>query len=140
MKRIVSLLSVIVASLACANAAPPPPGTEFTPADVNKRAAILDKQGADSANHQRLFAAIAKQTGVPVETLKTQKTQSGLGFGGLCLANLLAKETGKTFDQIVTLSKAGKGWGEIAKELNVHLGRLANAARKASYDGDGPQL
>ncbi len=100
-------------------------------ADLEKSVAALDEASKKPEGHARVLERISKDTGVPVKTLEEQRDKSGLGFGGLFIANALAKETGKTFDQIVALHKDGKGWGEIAKENNVKLGPIVSQAKRA---------
>ncbi|MBI4561267.1 MAG: hypothetical protein HY724_04415, partial [Candidatus Rokubacteria bacterium] len=34
----------------------------------------------------------------------------------------LAKQSGKSVDEILAMRKGGKGWGQIAQELGVKLG------------------
>lgn len=99
--------------------------------DLERSVTALDAKGKDPADHVRVFASLSVDTGVPVPTLEKQKADSGLGFGGVFIANKLASATGKTFDQIVAEHKAGQGWGEIAKANNLKLGSLVSAAKKS---------
>jgi Sec-independent protein translocase protein TatA len=70
--------------------------------------------------------AIAKETTVPMYVLEEQRTRSHFGYGGLLIANALAFETGKSFDEILALKSSGYGWGRIARENNVDLGRIVS--------------
>lgn len=99
--------------------------------DLEKSVAALDEAGKKPEGQARVLERISKDTSVPVKTLEEQRERSKLGFGGLFIANVLAKETGKTFDQIVAWHKDGKGWGEIAKENNVKLGPVISQAKRA---------
>src|SRR6184192_3629977 len=67
---------------------------------------------------------ISNETGVPVDTLQTQKSTTGLGYGDLEHANLLANASGQSFDTIAGKFKAGEGWGEIAHDYGLNLGKL----------------
>jgi hypothetical protein len=84
------------------------------------------------AAHTGMLTRISKETGAPVSTLQTEKSTTGLGFGELETANLLAKASGKSFDDIVAMHKAGEGWGEIARDNGLNLGKLVSAAHRSS--------
>jgi|GEM_PF-2502971 len=100
-------------------------------AELEKSVAALDQADLKPRGHAQVLEGIAKDTGVPVKTLAAQREKTKLGFGGLFIANALAKATGKTFDQIVALHKDGKGWGQIANEHNVKLGSIVSQAKRA---------
>lgn len=69
---------------------------------------------------------IAKETNVPMIVLEDQRTRSHFGYGGLMIANVLALETGRSFDEILALKSSGYGWGQIARENNVDPGRVVS--------------
>src|SRR5438067_5179498 len=75
---------------------------------------------------------ISNETGVPVDTLQTQKSTTGLGYGDLEHANLLANASGQSFDTIAGKFKAGEGWGEIAHDYGLNLGKIVSAAHRSS--------
>ena len=81
-----------------------------------------------AANLDRLSAA----TGVPIETLQAQRASTGLGWGSLEKAHLLANATGQSFDDVVALHQSGQGWGKIARDNNVKLGTLVSNAIRSS--------
>ncbi len=110
---------------------------------------ILDKRADDFDHWQERLdytygtTAISKETNVPLVVLEQQRTQAHLGYGGLMLANALALETGKGFDEIAALKRGGTGWGRIARENNVELGRIVSRLdrvegefRQAEIKGD----
>jgi hypothetical protein len=80
------------------------------------------------ANLDRISAA----TGVPVETLQAERASTGLGWGGIEKAHLLANATGQSFDNIVALHQSGQGWGKIAHDNGLNLGRLVSNANRSS--------
>jgi len=80
-----------------------------------------------------VLTRISNETGVSVDTLQTQKSATGLGNGELENANLLANATGKSFDEIVAAHQAGEGWGEIAHDNGLKLGRLVSEAHRSSH-------
>jgi hypothetical protein len=81
-----------------------------------------------AANLDRISAA----TGVPIETLQAQRASTGLGWGGLEKAHLLANASGRSFDEIVALHRSGQGWGKIARDNGLNLGKLVSSARQSS--------
>ena len=50
---------------------------------------------------------ISAETGVPAATLQAERASTGLGWGGLEKAHLLANGSGRSFDDIVALHKGG---------------------------------
>jgi hypothetical protein len=80
------------------------------------------------ANLDRLSTA----TGVPIETLQAERASTGLGWGGIEKAHLLANATGQSFDNVVALHQSGQGWGKIAHDNGLNLGRLVSNANRSS--------
>src|SRR5437870_4143579 len=81
-----------------------------------------------AANLHRISAA----TGVPIATLQAERASTGLGWGSLEKAHLLANATGQSFDNIVALHQGGQGWGKIAHDNGLNLGRLVSDANRSS--------
>jgi hypothetical protein len=75
---------------------------------------------------------ISTATGVPAETLQAERASTGLGWGGIEKAHLLANATGQSFDNIVALHQSGQGWGKIAHDNGLNLGRLVSNANRSS--------
>jgi hypothetical protein len=73
---------------------------------------------------------ISSETGVPVATLQSERATTGLGWGELEKAHLLANASGKSFDSIVAMHKAGEGWGKIAHQNGLNLGRIVSNAHR----------
>jgi hypothetical protein len=86
---------------------------------------VVASRGADL---DRISAA----TGVPVQTLQAERASTGLGWGGIEKAHLLANATGQSFDDIVALHQSGQGWGKIAHDNGQNLGRLVSNANRSS--------
>jgi hypothetical protein len=78
-----------------------------------------------------VLTKISNQTGVPAHRLARQKAKTGLGFGALEKANLLAKATGRSFRQVVSRFKSGEGWGKIAHDAGLNLGKLTSRAHRS---------
>jgi len=72
---------------------------------------------------------ISNATGVSVETLQAERASTGLGWGGIEKAHLLANATGQNFDNIVALHQSGQGWGKIAHDNGLNLGKVVSNAR-----------
>lgn len=83
---------------------------------------------APAANLDRISA----ETGVPVATLQAERASTGLGWGSLENAHLLANATGQSFDDIVALHQSGQGWGKIAHDNGLKLGRIVSDAHRSS--------
>ena len=102
---------------------------------------------------------ISREFDVPVTVLEEQRTRTSLGYGGLMIANALARETGRPFDEIVAMKQSGMGWGRIAQDNGVKLGPIVSRlnrvdtgfksvkadkfvnghdARDGKFDGTGP--
>jgi hypothetical protein len=99
--------------------------------DLNRTSVDLNTQAQTNDGRTRVLTAISNETRVPVATLQSQQLSTKLGFGDLAIANLLASASGKTFDQIVAMFKAGEGWGKIAKDLDLNLGMIVSKAKRA---------
>src|SRR6266536_3710535 len=81
-----------------------------------------------AANVQRISA----ETGIPVATLQAERASTGLGWGGLEKAHLLANASGQSFDTIVGKFQGHEGWGQIAHDYGLNLGRVVSSARRSS--------
>jgi len=75
---------------------------------------------------------ISAATGVPVATLQAERASTGLGWGSLEKAHLLANASGQSFDNIVALHQGGQGWGKIAHDNNLKLGTLVSNAHRSN--------
>jgi len=82
-----------------------------------------------AANVDRISAA----TGVPVATLQAERASTGLGWGSLEKAHLLANASGQSFDNIVALHQSGQGWGKNAHDNGLNLGTLVSNANRSSH-------
>src|SRR6266704_6234757 len=93
---------------------------------------VAVSHAAATTGGTHVLTRISNETGVPVDTLQTQKSTTGLGYGGLENANLLAKASAQSFDTIAGKFKAGEGWGEIAHDYGLNLGKVVSAAHRSS--------
>src|SRR6058998_1605438 len=80
---------------------------------------------------------ISAQTGIPVATLQADRASTGLGWGELENAHLLANAlaangSNLTFNDLVAMHQAGQGWGKIAHDNGLNLGRVVSSAHRSS--------
>ena len=75
---------------------------------------------------------ISAETGVPVATLQAERASTGLGWGGLENAHLLASASGQSFDTIVGKFQSHEGWGQIAHDYGLNLGKVVSSAHRSS--------
>jgi len=94
-------------------------------------AAFLLLFGAATSRAQNLDRMSAA-TRVPVETLQAERASTGLGWGSLEKGHLLANATGQSFNDLVSQHQAGQGWGKIAHDNGLNLGRLVSDAHRSS--------
>src|SRR5215469_6100283 len=82
-------------------------------------------------SHAADINRISTETGVPVATLQAERASTGLGWGGLEKAHLLANASGQSFDNIVAMHKNGEGWGQIAHNNGLNLGKIVSNGRRS---------
>src|SRR5436309_6960256 len=79
-----------------------------------------------------VLTRISDETGVSVSDLQAERASTGLGWGELETAHLLANESGQSFDDLVAMHQAGEGWGKIAHDNGLNLGRIVSDAHRSS--------
>lgn len=99
--------------------------------EMQKQATRLDAAAAGQSQ-ETVFNLLSQQLSIPVETLRAQQTSTNLAPGQLFIANSLAAASGKTFDQIAEEFKSGKGWGQIANESDLNLGKVVSDLKRAN--------
>jgi len=104
---------------------------------LDQQATRLDREAKHANANPRVFESLSKQLGVPVQTLKAQQQNTKLGYGNLFIANALARETGKTFDQVASEFKAGGGWAGVGKQRDTNLGKILNDMRRLTAEMRG---
>jgi hypothetical protein len=95
---------------------------------------------ANTTGGTDVLTRISSETGVSVNTLQAQKSATGLGYGDLEAANLLAKASGQSFNNILAKFKGGEGWGKIAHDMGLNLGKIVSDAHRSSLKSSGKQL
>src|SRR5215467_6830236 len=94
---------------------------------------VLGTVASNGANVQR----ISDQTGFSVDTLQAERASTGLGWGELESAHLLANAlaangSNLTFDDLVAMHQAGEGWGKIAHDNGLNFGRIVSDAHRSN--------
>lgn len=89
---------------------------------------VFGATASQAAKVDRISAA----TGVPVATLQAERASTGLGWGSLEKAHLLANASGQSFDNVVAAHQSGQGWGKIARNDGLNLGTLVSNAHRSS--------
>src|SRR6059058_2025701 len=83
-------------------------------------------------SHGANLDRISAETGVPIATLQAERASTGLGWGGLEKAHLLANASGQSFDTIVGQFQGHEGWGQIAHDYGLNPGNVVSSARRSS--------
>lgn len=97
------------------------------PVPLADRAGAIERASTAPDGFRVVVGHLSRELRIPVETLRAQRLQTGLDWGGLLIANRLAQETGLTLDQVVAEHRGGKGWEDIVRERKVDLEKLRSA-------------
>src|SRR5215210_4393573 len=98
---------------------------------LDQRAEEFDRWDSPFEDRSGPITIISRETGLPETVLVEQHSRTNLGYGGLLIANSLATETGRSFDEIVALKESGHGWGWIAQQNSVKLGPIVSRVHRA---------
>jgi len=98
---------------------------------LDQRAEEFDRWDRPFDDRSGPITIISRETGLPETVLVEQHSRTSLGYGGLLIANSLATETGRSFDEIVALKQSGHGWGWIAQQNGVKLGPIVSRVHRA---------
>src|SRR5574341_1267800 len=93
---------------------------------LDKHVRAINRTARTSEGQQVVVQRLSQELGIPAQTLQAQRQQTGLGWGEILIANRLSQKTGTSFDQIVSEFRSGKGWGAIAREHDLKLGKLVS--------------
>jgi len=80
-------------------------------------------------NEDKILGKYAERFGVDKEALADLRARR-FGYGEISHALVLSKMVEKPLDEIVAMRDAGKGWGQIADELGVKLGKAKREAKR----------
>ena len=89
--------------------------------------------GAVASQAMMTVDRVSMETGVPVATLQSERMSTGLGWGALEKANLIANASGQSFNMVVGKFHSGEGWGNIAHDFGLNLGQLVSTAHRSGH-------
>jgi hypothetical protein len=96
-------------------------------------AAFILMLGAVASQAMMTLDTISMETGVPVATLQAERMSTGLGLGALEKANLIADASGQSFNMVFGKFHSGEGFGQIAHDFGLNLGRLVSTAHSSGH-------
>jgi hypothetical protein len=99
---------------------------------LNNAAEAIDKEASTSEGTTRVTRKLSEQFGADEEVITGLRDQ-GYGFGEIAIALSLAAESGKDVNTILAMKTDEVGWGKVAKESGVKLGRVVSSVRKSSH-------
>lgn len=114
-----------------------------TTAGDERHAAAATPTAPPSEEKQVVIRRFSEELGIPAERLQAQRQRTGLRWGQILIANRLSQKAGMSFDHVVSEFRSGKGWGEIARDHHVNLGKMIGEVRasrpaiRACLSGDG---
>lgn len=93
-----------------------------TEKDLKDAASHLDRL-ASSQGEEEVIKRLSQQFNVSESIIKELRDQK-LGFGEIGILLSLSQATGKPYSELLSRFKSGEGWGKIAKDEGVDLGRI----------------
>jgi len=100
------------------------PASGSDPSTLEERAVAIDHVLTEPDGARVVIGHVSRKLRVASDTLKEQQTQTGLGWGELLVAHLIAKMGTLEFDQVVKEFRAGTDWEGIARAHRVNLEKL----------------
>jgi hypothetical protein len=101
------------------------PAWGVDPITLEERAAVIERVSTEPDGARVVIGHLSRTLHMPTDELRTQRMQTGLGWGDLLVANLISKMAGLTFDQVAGEFGSGKSWEAIARDHQVNLEKLA---------------
>lgn len=78
---------------------------------------------------RKILEKYSERFGMDVDTLADLRANR-FGYGEITNALILSEMTGKPLDEIVAMRDSGKGWGQIADECGVKLGKVRREVKR----------
>lgn len=100
------------------------PASPAAPATLEQHAAAIELASKEPDGDRVVVGHISRKLRLPVETLRTQRAQTGLGWGEVLIANRLAAGARLPFDQVVAEFRGGEAWEQIARNHGVNVNTL----------------
>lgn len=92
--------------------------------------ALAGPPPASPADEQTTLQAISRDTGVAVDALRERKTATGMTYGNLRMALLVAEALRRSFEDVTAEFQAGKPWHRITGEAGLSLKEVERIARR----------
>lgn len=99
------------------------------PPTLEQRAAAIDRAATEPDGDRVVVGHMSRTLHLSVEKLRTQRAQTGLGWGALLIVDLLSARGGLTLEQVVDEYGAGKDWEAVAHDHGVDLVTLSRDVR-----------
>jgi hypothetical protein len=131
-RRHVTAASIVLAiglTAALAGAAGPP--------TLEERATAIDAVSAEPDGERVVAGHVSRKLAIAVDVLRTERAQTGLGWGGLLIAHLLSREAGLAVGDVAARFRDGKGWSEIARDQGVALDKLSGDVQRSQEAIEG---
>ena len=109
-----------------------------TAASLNQTIASINSDAKKAGRPESASSRSRSARKVPVATLEKEKARTSLTYGDLFAAHAIAKASGKSFDEVVTLKSKGESWDKIAETLNVSLDGKKKAQAPAAKTTPNP--
>jgi len=112
---------LLVAGTALAMQGSSPTGARSVLAEATE-APETESEGAPSADELARIVDKLKAAGITATASDVSDLAAEVGVGGAVRVLAFANASGKTPAEILAMFQGGKGWGEIAHELNLSIG------------------
>jgi hypothetical protein len=96
---------------------------------LEDRASAIERASTLPDGVRVVLGHLSRKLELSAETLRADRTKTGLGWGELLIAHRLSRSTGVPVDQIATEFRSGKTWEAIARDHHVDLGALVQLVR-----------
>jgi hypothetical protein len=94
-------------------------------------AAAIDRAAQALEGERVVLGHISRRLNIAAATLRTQRAQTGLGWGDLLIANYLSAETTLPFDRIVGELRAARSWESVIRSHGVDADHLLLDVRRS---------
>jgi len=96
-----------------------------------ERAETLERASTETDGTRLVLGHISRKLAMSAEKLRTQRANTGLNWGALFIANLIALESRTPFDTIVAEFNNVKTWEQVARDHKIDPARLDQALQQS---------
>ncbi|MGH7726136.1 MAG: hypothetical protein ACREOU_11985, partial [Candidatus Eiseniibacteriota bacterium] len=142
---IAGVLALVLAASAGAQASSPAPKTpapasagdpaakaaSVTPEQAQEVGRMLDDEvvaRTKNKDPREVAQKIAGEYGGNADEILKRKQDAKISWGGVMIAEEIARATGRPVKEIIAQKKSGQGWGKIAKDHGLNLGEVMHSA------------